>query len=275
MTTSSVNDAPLGRKIGHAPHYHPGHLFPISRKEGRKSLDIEARLPFYGVDIWNAYEVSWLDSRGKPEIGMLEIRFPCHTEKLIESKSLKLYLNSFNQTRFFSAEAVVSFIKSDLSEASGGRVSVLLIAASEFHRKSISSLPKAVCIDEVPIEIDRYQVTPDFLAARGSRVEERLFSRLLRTKCPVTGQPDWADLFIAYSGPQIDPQGLLRYVVSFREHAGFHENCVEQIYMDILRRCKPEKLSVYARFTRRGGIDINPFRASFHGIPDNMRCARQ
>jgi len=274
MKNSADKDIPLGKPVSHFGQYHPEHLFPVPRIEARKELGIGAKAPFTGVDLWNAYEISWLDSRGKPRVAMGKICFPASTENIIESKSLKLYLNSFNQTRFRSAEAVASAMEKDLSRTAKGRVSVSLIFPDRFHLSEFTE-PGGICVDEQDIEIDQYRVDPSFLRSGGERVEERLFSDLLRTNCPVTGQPDWATVIIDYAGPKIDREGLLRYIVSYREHTGFHENCVERMFVDISGRCSPEKLSVYARFTRRGGIDINPFRSSFDATPDPRRLARQ
>ena len=265
---------PLGKKVTHSRRYDPGHLFPIPRSKARESLGIGRNLPFFGVDIWNAYEVSWLDPKGKPRVAMGQIRFPADSENIIESKSLKLYLNSFNQTRFDSAEIVASVMESDLCRAAKGRISVSLTPLSGLSRPEFAE-PEGICIDDLDIEIDRYRVDSGFLTSGKHRVEEGLYSNLLRTRCPVTGQPDWATIVIHYSGPGIDHAGLLRYIVSFREHADFHENCIERIFFDIWTHCKPENLTVYAGFTRRGGIEINPYRSSRPAAPENRRYVRQ
>ncbi|MCF8067921.1 MAG: NADPH-dependent 7-cyano-7-deazaguanine reductase QueF [Desulfobacterales bacterium] len=268
------NNALLGKNISHAKKYNPAHLFPVPRKKGREEIGIGKPLPFSGVDIWNAYEISWLDKKGKPRVAIGKISFPITTENLVESKSLKLYLNSFNQTQFKSSTVVVSTIKKDLSNIANGDIAVSLTAPEQFSWSEFTE-PEGICIDEQDINIDQYELNTSFLNASGDKVEECLFSHLMRSNCPVTGQPDWATVIVDYTGPEIDRAGLLKYIVSFREHSGFHENCVERIFMDISSHCHPEKLSVYARYTRRGGIDINPFRSSFNETPDNRRLARQ
>jgi 7-cyano-7-deazaguanine reductase len=274
MENNTTNQNPLGKKIRHSPKYNPKHLFPVSRKETRKAIGIEKKIPFSGVDIWNAYEVSWLNSNGKPRVAVAEIRFPLSTKNIIESKSLKLYLHSIIQTKFHSTEAVLSAMEKDLSSVASGDVSVALTSPSKFQTVKIIS-PSGVCIDDLDIKIDQYLPTPDFLIVGEETVNEKLFSNLLLTNCPITGQPDWATIVIEYSGKKIDQAGLLRYIVSFRKHACFHETCVEQIFIDIAGRCNPDKLSVYARFTRRGGLDINPYRSNFDIHPENLRFARQ
>jgi 7-cyano-7-deazaguanine reductase len=268
-------DSALGRPTEYAAHYDPRRLFPIPRAAGRAALGLDAAaLPFRGVDVWNAYELSWLDPRGKPQVALAELRVPATSTNLIESKSLKLYLNGFMQTRMRDADEVLDCIARDLGAAAGAAVEVLLLPLSA---APTPALLDGDCIDELPISIERYQ-TPDpaLLGAGGDMVSEALVSHLLKSNCPVTGQPDWASLQIRYSGPRIDREGLLRYLIAFREHGDFHEACVERIWCDLWRRLSPQRLSVYARYTRRGGIDINPFRSSEAGErPENPRLARQ
>lgn len=255
---------PLGREVAPPRRYDPGLLFPIPRADGRKALDVrDDALPFAGHDRWQAYELGWLDARGRPRMAVATITVPADSPALVESKSLKLYLNSFNAGRYDDAEAVRATIAADLSRAAGAQVAVA------FGLPPVSAGDgDGDCIDDLDIDIASYgPPDPEQLAAdAGTIVDERLCSALLKSNCPVTGQPDWAGLRIAYRGPRIDRAGLLRYLVSFREHAEFHEQCVERIFVDLLARCRPAALSVEARYTRRGGLDINPWRAT-PGLP--------
>ncbi len=265
--------SPLGKKISHKRSYDPSQLFPIERVDARASIGIE--IPqFKGCDIWNCYEISWLNLKGKPEIALGRFFIPFDSKCIIESKSMKLYLNSFNQTRFKSFKTVEETIKKDLSLASSSEVGVNIIMPENFNSETIEK-PKGECIDHLDIELNEYIVTPEYLKAEGVVTNEKLYSNLLRTNCPVTDQPDWATILIEYSGKKIERHSLLKYLVSFREHSGFHENCVETIYMDIMKRCNPEKLLVNARFTRRGGIDINPYRSNFDITLEDRRLVRQ
>jgi 7-cyano-7-deazaguanine reductase len=270
-------DLPLGKATVYTSEYDPALLCPVPRQLKREELGLVGDLPFRGVDLWNAYELSWLSPKGKPVVAMGEFRFPCQSVNLVESKSFKLYLNSFNQTRFDDFEDVRALLCQDLSGAVGAPVDVRLIDVAGFAGERIVSLP-GHCIDDLEIEITDYALDPGLLAeAVDSRqiVAETLHSHLLKSNCLVTSQPDWGSLLIRYHGPKIDPEALLRYLVSFRQHNEFHEQCVERIYMDLLHHCRPEKLSVYARYTRRGGLDINPFRSNFEDEVENLRLARQ
>jgi 7-cyano-7-deazaguanine reductase len=256
---------PLGRAVDYPREYDPGLLFAIARAQGRASLGIDAgALPFAGHDRWHAYEVSWLDLRGKPVVAALSIEVGADTPNLVESKSLKLYLNSFNATRFDDAAGVRARIARDLSQAAGGDVVVTDgVPAPARDRDGDGFL-----LDALDIDIASYG-PPDaglLRADPGDDADETLRSELLKSNCPVTGQPDWASVRIAYQGPRIDRAGLLRYLVSFRDHAEFHEQCVERIFVDLSARCRPRSLSVEARYTRRGGLDINPWRAT-PGLP--------
>lgn len=275
MTAS--DPSPLGKSTVYPDRYAPDLLFPIPRSRGRAELGIRGTPPFHGVDIWNAYELSWLDPRGKPVVALAECHIPADSPAIVESKSFKLYLNSFNGERM-TTEAVREHLARDLGHATGAPVAVHLTPAGAFASQRIEQ-PEGICIDEQDLDIDCYgPPDPGFLqAATGvAPVEETLLSNLLKSNCPVTGQPDWASLHIAYVGAPIDRAGLLRYLVSFRDHRDFHEHCVERIFMDITERCRPSRLDVYARYTRRGGLDINPFRSSEHAhTPDNVREARQ
>ncbi len=270
------NTIPLGKEVTYISTYSAELLFPVARRLNREKIGVKGKLPFTGVDIWNAYEISWLEKGGKPRVAMAEIRFPLDSLNIIESKSLKLYLNSFNQTHFSSFKDVVDVIRQDLERVSRGVVTVSLLLPDEFHRHR-SLEPEGFCIDDQDLKTDCYTRNPNFLGHGANRVEERLYSNLLRTNCPVTGQPDWATLIVDYTGRQMSRSGLLLYIISLREHTGFHENCVEEIFVDLMERCAPEKLSVYARFTRRGGVDINPFRSTANDLVGykNIRCARQ
>lgn len=260
--------SPLGRPVAYRDTYAPELLFPIERQLKRVELGLHpGALPFVGEDLWNAWELSWLDPRGKPVVAIGRFRVPASTPRLIESKSLKLYLNSFNQQKFADVDAVRDTIARDLSEAAGGGVAVEI---EPLWRRPLrnEAYPEGFCLDELDLDIDTYQPQPGFLsAAADGEVVETLYSHLLKSNCLVTGQPDWGMLVVRYRGPAIDREGLLRYVVSFREHNEFHEQCVERVFCDVLARCRPAELSVWARYTRRGGLDINPFRATHAELP--------
>jgi 7-cyano-7-deazaguanine reductase len=266
-------DSLLGKPVAYAGDYDPARLFPIPRAGNRGSLP-DPLPPMFGIDLWNAYELSWLNPRGLPQVALAELRVPAASPNLIESKSLKLYLNGFMQTRMDDAEAVRARMVQDLSAAAGAVVDVRLLPAAS----AAAVMPlEGDCIDGLDVAIDHYGPPDAGLLRHGDEVaDEALVSHLLKSNCPVTGQPDWASLRIAYRGPRLDRAALLRYLVSFREHAEFHEHCVERIYCDLWQRCAPSALTVYARYTRRGGLDINPFRSSDPTLqPDNPRLARQ
>lgn len=270
--------SPLGKPVSYCSEYAPELLFPISRQLKRDELGVRAdALPFVGVDLWNAYEISWLNPRGKPVVALGEFAVPADSPCLIESKSLKLYLNSFNQSRFASLGEVQERIARDLSSASGSAVGVELRSLSDApHRRF--GVPEGLLLDTLDIDIDVYQPEPGLLALEegGGEITETLYSHLLKSNCLVTGQPDWGTLVVRYSGARIDPAGLLRYVVSFRNHDEFHEQCVERIFCDIRERCRPRHLAVWARYTRRGGLDINPFRSDgYFEVPGNLFEVRQ
>jgi 7-cyano-7-deazaguanine reductase len=269
-------DSLLGKPTHYQEHYNPALLFPIAREEKRQAIGITGALPFMGADIWNAYELSWLNARGKPQVALAQFIIPANSPYLIESKSFKLYLNSFNQTKI-EKEHISTYLKEDLSRASGAQVQVKLIEPPLFHQEKMGALA-GYCIDNLEIEVKTYHPDPSLLRVASSQapVEEILTSNLLKSNCPVTAQPDWASISIHYTGVPIQRDSLLHYLISFRQHNEFHEQCVEQIFMDITRQCAPTKLAVYARYTRRGGLDINPFRTNFSGtLPANMRTARQ
>ncbi|HSD36476.1 MAG TPA: NADPH-dependent 7-cyano-7-deazaguanine reductase QueF [Rhodocyclaceae bacterium] len=277
-TQDSSVGSPLGKHVAYETQYNPALLYPIPRAEKRAELGITGVLPFVGVDIWNAYELSWLNPRGKPMVALGVFTVPADSPNIIESKSLKLYLNSFNQSKQVSIEAVGTHIAADLSQAAGAAVVVRLTPVAETPVRAMG-VPTGICIDDVDIEIDTYTPAPGVLQTLPGLVasDETLYSHLLKSNCLVTGQPDWGMLVIRYRGPTIDREALLRYVVSFREHNEFHEQCVERIFTDIQRQCGPEQLAVWARYTRRGGLDINPVRATdvaWIGV-GNMAEARQ
>lgn len=266
---------PLGQQTLYVSQYDAHLLFPIARAESRAELGISTTLPFLGCDIWTGYELSWLNDKGKPQVAVAEFSVPCDSPAIIESKSFKLYLNSFNQTRFASLGAVKDCLEKDLAKAAGAKVVVSLCGLDK-SALLIDTTFDGESIDELDVEIDTYHPEPGFLSCGDEDVHETLYSDLLKSNCPVTGQPDWASLIVEYRGKKIDREGLLRYVVSFREHQDFHENCVERIFMDITTRCQPAFLSVYARYTRRGGLDINPFRSSDEvAVPGVGRLLRQ
>lgn len=276
---SSPEHSPLGKPSAYKAEYDASLLFPIPRQPKRTEIGLpEGRpMPFFGVDIWNAYELSWLNMRGKPQVALASFIIPADTPHIVESKSFKLYLNSFNQTKVDSPEALQALLQRDLSEATGGTVQVRLASEADFGKQRMSELD-GLLLDRLDIETDIYEPAPHLLRAEQeeSPVEETLVSHLLKSNCLVTGQPDWGSVQIRYVGPPIDQEGLLKYLISFRNHNEFHEQCVERIFTDVMRQCKPVKLAVYARYTRRGGLDINPFRTNFNTPwPDNGRNARQ
>lgn len=274
MTNTLEAKIPLGKETIYESKYNPKLLFPIPRAANRLKIGIKSDLPFYGLDIWNAYELSWLNKKGLPQVAIAVFYIPCDSENIIESKSFKLYLNSFNQTEFSSALEIEDTLIRDLSQAANTDVLVQVENIDEYDPNMTNDL-EGQCIDQQDIKIDKYQVDESFLTCDDDIVEEILYSRLLKSNCPVTNQPDWATVFIKYKGKKINQAGLLKYICSFRDHNDFHENCIEQIYLAIMQQTTPEKLSVYGRFLRRGGLDINPFRSNFESLPENNREVRQ
>ncbi len=273
----TLSHGPLGQSVSYVSQYDPTLLFPIARSHNRAALNLaDGKLPFKGVDLWNAYELSWLDAKGKPRIAMATFSVPADSPNIIESKSFKLYLNSFNQTRLVNSAALRGRLERDLSAAAGAPVGLDFFLPQRFSELRMGELD-GIYIDKLDIEIDTYEPAPELLRTRaGDPVEETLASRLLKSNCPVTGQPDWASVQIRYRGAPIDRESLLRYIVSFRQHAEFHEHCVERIFTDIMQACRPEQLTVYARYTRRGGLDINPSRSNFEAAPPaDLRTVRQ
>jgi 7-cyano-7-deazaguanine reductase len=267
--------APLGHATDYPDTYDAGLLFAVPRAPQRRALGLGDVLPFAGAVLWTAFELTWLDRLGKPEIAIASFEVPASSPAIVESKSVKLYLGSFAQTRFADAAAVTAVIAGDLTAAVGAAVRVELLAPAKFGQLRIVELA-GESLDALPVEIARYEIDPSTLLASGAAVAETLRTDLFRSLCPVTGQPDFASIAIAYRGPRIDRGGLLRYLVSYRSHAGFHEHCAERIFVDVMAACRCEALSVEARFTRRGGVDINPIRSSAAAsLPRNVRTARQ
>jgi 7-cyano-7-deazaguanine reductase len=270
--------SPLGKPVAYQGNYAPALLFPIARAPKREEIGVRGQLPFFGVDIWNAYEVSWLNLRGKPQVAIATFTVPADSPNIVESKSFKLYLNSFNQTRLADPAALSGLLQTDLSTAFGAPVHVKLTLPEAFGEVRMGGL-EGLLLDRLDIEVNEYRPNPALLTANHAEaiVEETLVSHLLKSNCLVTGQPDWGSVQIRYVGAQMDQEGLLQYLIGFRDHDEFHEQCVERIFMDILRQCRPQKLAVYARYTRRGGLDINPWRSNFSTAqrPPNLRNARQ
>jgi len=271
----TLEHAPLGRDAAYPERYDAALLYPIPRAANRAPLGIEAgALPFVGEDEWHAFEVSWLNARGKPVVAVARFRLPADSPSLIESKSWKLYLNSYNQTRFASREQVIDTLVSDLSLAAGAVVSVELFDVDD-AALAVRRLP-GDCLDDLDIEVEHYTPSAELLAVDDEIVEETLHSHLLKSNCPVTGQPDWGSVLIRYRGPRLDREGLLRYLIGYRQHQDFHEHCVEHIFMDLLERARPERLLVLARYVRRGGLDISPWRGTpGERPPEPLRLARQ
>lgn len=309
---------PLGKDVSYPTGYDASLLFPMPRIDARRTLGLaglpgEATtasvLPFQGFDLWNAYELSWLNAKGLPKVALLRLKVPCTSPNIVESKSFKLYLNSFNQTRFETVHHVFDLLRKDLALALGAEIELELVGADQFANETIAEFV-GVDLDKLDVEIDCYQPDASLLKLQGdtsktavaseqadikaalnasdapdtsaqpkiepTSISETVFSRLLKSNCPVTDQPDWACIEIQYKGPAIDHASLLKYIVSYRMHNGFHEHCVEKIFVDILKQCSPTSLSVYARYTRRGGLDINPWRATVDVKPPTLgRSARQ
>ena len=275
--------SPLGRASAYIDQYDPSLLFPLPRAPKRAEIGIAGAPLFFGADLWTVYELSWLNPRGKPQVALAQITVPCESTHIVESKSFKLYLNSFNNTPFADAQAVRDTLRADLTRAvwhegsPQSSVGVTLLGPDRFDQEALYELD-GLSLDRLDIACSQYQPAPELLRSTPDEapVTEVLTSQLLKSNCLVTGQPDWGSIQIRYSGDQIDQGGLLQYLVSYRNHNEFHEQCVERIFMDLWMRCRPIKLAVYARYTRRGGLDINPFRTSHpQALPRNVRTARQ
>lgn len=273
----SAEKSELGKKSPYNNHYDPTTLFPLPRKTKRNEIGIFDHLPFFGVDIWNHYEVSWLNEKGKPNVALAEIVYGCDSEYIIESKSMKLYFNSFNHTQFSDINAVQLTIKSDLEKIlNTSFISVRITPLHLFKCDPIYRGLHGTCLDELDIECLLYHTHPSYLTTENEFVEETLYSDLLKSNCLVTNQPDWCSVQISYAGKKINHEGLLRYLVSFRNDNEFHEQCIEKIFMHVMQHCSPEKLTILGRSTRRGGIDINSYRSTnlidIQAIPNNRLC---
>ena len=283
---NTPDQSQLGKASRYIDQYDASLLFPIPRLEKRLEIGIPGAAPFFGADMWTTFELSWLNLRGKPQVALAQFTIPCESTNIIESKSFKLYLNSFNNTRFADSEAVKARLRTDITEAiwrgadataTMASIGLTLLGTEMFDQEPIHELD-GLNLDRLDIECSHFTPAPELLTTTPDEapVSEVLVSNLLKSNCLVTGQPDWASVQIRYTGDQIEQGGLLQYLVSFRNHNEFHEQCVERIFMDIWTRCKPIKLTVYARYTRRGGLDINPFRTSHpQALPRNIRTARQ
>lgn len=264
----------LGKETEYHNDYNPNLLCPLLRAEGRQQLGLVDSLPFHGVDIWHNYEASWLNAKGKPQVAIVQMFFSAESPYLIESKSLKLYFNSLNFKKFNHSDDVVDLVEGDLSKASAAPVKVILIPVTQHGE---TQLLHGVCVDDLDVEINDFVLNPNVLSNKPNAeiISETLYSHLLRSNCPVTNQPDWGSVSITYTGKAIDYEGVLRYLISFRQHNDFHEQCVERIFTDVMRYCQPEKLTVQAYYTRRGGLDINPFRTNVDVAPEFRRLVRQ
>ncbi|MBA2649845.1 MAG: NADPH-dependent 7-cyano-7-deazaguanine reductase QueF [Legionella sp.] len=270
---STPEHSELGQVSSLDLHYNPERLFAIPRAGKRKEIGIDPNnIPFYGFDCWNHYEVSWLNQKGKPKVAVAEIIYDCATPNLIESKSLKLYFNSFNNTPFKDEEEVRRTIEGDLARRLEGDVQVRILSLNEKELILLQAVPVGESIDDLDVTCSVYEVAPDFLTVDDNKVEETLYSDLLKSNCLITNQPDWGSVQISYVGHKINREGLLKYLVSFRNHNEFHEQCIERIFIDIQNHCKPEKLTVYGRYTRRGGLDINPYRSTEKNTWHQLNC---
>jgi len=275
--STALDKLNLGQKTEYISQYQPSLLQPVPRQLNRDDLSLSDQLPFTGCDLWNLYELSWLNSKGKPIVAVAEVKVCATSVNLIESKSFKLYLNSFNQTRFSSTTEVTETLQRDLAHCAQGPVEVVMFDDLDTAPSQITKIT-GTCIDHLDIDVDGYEFNADLLksaAESNEIVDEVVYSHLLKSNCLVTNQPDWGSVYIAYQGNKIDQEALLRYLISFRQHNEFHEQCVERIFTDIMHFCKPEQLTVYARYTRRGGLDINPFRTNCGAKVDNIRLIRQ
>jgi 7-cyano-7-deazaguanine reductase len=272
----SYGELALGKPTRYTATYTPSLLQSVPRAPSREALGVEAgQLPFRGMDCWTGYELSWLNRKGRPEIAVMLLQVPASSPCIIESKSLKLYLGSFSQTEFSSRADVLRTLESDLMLAARAPVMVNLLSLDQLEAEGLGHF-RGVCLDNLDVDVQHYEVCSELLRVEGEvNVRQSLYSNLLRSCCPVTGQPDWGTLYIQYAGRQIHHGDLLRYIISFRNHSGFHEDTVERAFMDILRQCEPDSLMVYARYLRRGGLEINPFRSTRDEVPPAIRTARQ
>lgn len=278
MNTSILPEqSELGKKAEYDPHYNPEKLFSIPRQLNREKIGVPRQLPFFGFDIWNHYEVSWLNEQGKPIVAIAQIIYGCESEFIIESKSMKLYFNSFNNTKIKNVWELESIIKNDIETSMKSTIEIKIILLRDFKDQKLFSRFKGECIDDLPVECSDYQLNPDFLSTENGIANEVLYSDLLKSNCLVTNQPDWGSVLIEYRGKRINREGLLKYIISFRNCNEFSETSIERIFMDIMKYCNPEFLFVYGRFTRRGGIDINVIRVTqpISSNDFNFRLCRQ
>ncbi len=273
-----AEESELGKQSAYSTSYNPNLLYPIPRAEKRREIGVDPQqLPFVGFDCWNHYEVSWLNEKGKPIVAIAELVYDCASPKIIESKSFKLYFNSFNNTKIKNSLALEEMIKKDVAERIDADVWVKIHPLQPSQNFAIHESLTGECLDDLDVECSVYLVEPAFLSVSDELVEEVLYSDLLKSNCLVTNQPDWGSVQIAYKGKKINRDGLLRYLVSFRNHNEFHEQCIERIFVDIMNHCQPESLTVYGRYTRRGGLDINPYRSTEKSsfVGKNERLVRQ
>jgi len=277
INASALENLTLGKTTTYKSAYDASILQGVPRSLNRDGLDIgQSELPFFGEDVWYGYEVSWLNSKGKPVVAIAEFRVPCISENIIESKSFKLYLNSYNQTKFSNHEEVKKRLTDDLSLIAKANVNVTLFPVDDCPALIVDQ-GSHECIDDIDVSISSYELNPSLLSltATNNKVTKKLVSHLLKSNCLITNQPDWASIYIEYSGTEIDEEALLKYFISFREHNEFHEQCVERIFTDLMKHCQPEELTVFARYTRRGGLDINPYRSTLDSHAPNYRNFRQ
>ncbi|MGM0526701.1 MAG: NADPH-dependent 7-cyano-7-deazaguanine reductase QueF [Pseudomonadota bacterium] len=274
---NSLDHLKLGQATEYPTQYDASQLLAVPRSLNREPIGIsqQNQLPFHGLDYWTGYEISWLNLKGLPQVAVAYFSVPADSPNLIESKSFKLYLNSFNESRFESWAEVAAIMQTDLSACAGNAVEVSLKPVTAITNELIDDLPGKL-IDQQDITIDSYDYNPQLLSVDDNSLTQELSvkSHLLKSNCLITNQPDWGSVYIHGFGPQLDQASLLRYLVSFRRHNEFHEQCVERIFQD-LSQLGFNKLSVYARYTRRGGLDINPFRSNFEEAPATGRLARQ
>ncbi len=271
--SNNLNQSELGKKSEYTSQYNPNLLFAIPRKDKRQEIGIDNNLPFTGMDIWNHFEVSWLNLKGKPQVAIAEITIPCNSPNIIESKSMKLYFNSFNNTKIKDTNELIHLIQEDLSNKTQSPTTVKIFNLNTLQDNSMQGF----CLDNLDIECSIYTIHKEYLTVHNNKIiNETLHSHLLKANCLVTKQPDWGSIQIAYQGPQINHDGLLKYIISYRNHNEFHEQCIERIFFDILQICKPTTLSIYGRFTRRGGLDINVFRSTENSQTiENKKTIRQ
>ena len=282
QNSKELRDLTLGKTTEYCGEYNPNLLQAVPRSLNRDDLSLsQHNLPFIGEDVWYGYELSWLNSKGKPVVAVAEFRFPCNSPNIVESKSFKLYLNSFNQSKFSNFDSVEKALSKDLSATAGSQAKVSLFKVEQCPALAIkTSGNEVICIDDEDIAIDEYQYTADLLENAQSNAEdeiisENLVSHLLKSNCLITNQPDWASVYINYRGIKLNHSLLLEYLISFRQHNEFHEQCVERIFCDLQKHCQLEELTVFARYTRRGGLDINPFRSTHIKNAPNGRTLRQ